>query len=223
MSHEDLKNWLETAGQLPKETEQTSLLEAVKNKEFLLLTDTCMEFNDILIYERMFGEEVVFTGYPFQGGDGTELSCMGMNVGICSSSVHKEAAWEFIKILLDEEFQYYVCYPNCFPVRKDCMKRVIRMVSAVEEYTDKDENHVMPYHCEMTYDDVEVVIEAMNEEEEKQFWNLVDSMKYEDTWDENILTIVMEEAEKYFSGQRSLEEAVDSMEERIKLDLDEMN
>ena len=42
------------------------------------MTDVCVEFNDILIYERMFGEEVVFTGYPFQGGDGTELSCMGI-------------------------------------------------------------------------------------------------------------------------------------------------
>ncbi len=223
LSHEDLMNWLETAGQLPKETEQTSLLEAVKNKEFLLMTDICAEFNDILIYERMFGEEAVFTGYPFQEGDGTELNCMGMNVGICKSSAHKEAAWEFIKILLDEEFQYYVCYPNCFPVRKDCMERVIRMVSAVEEYTDRDGNNVKPYCCEMTYDDVDVVIEAMNEEEEKRFWSLVDSMKYEDMWDENIMSIVNEEAEKYFSGQKSLEKAVDSMEERIKLHFNEMN
>lgn len=223
MSHEDLKEWLEAAGQLSIETEKTSLLEAVKNKEFLLMTDVCLEFNDILIYERMFGEEVVFAGYPFQGGEGNELSSMGMNTGICSGSTHKEAAWEFIKILLSEEFQYYDCYPNCFPIRKDCMERVIRMVSATEEYEDQDGNNVRPYHCEMTYDDVEVVIEAMNKEEENIFWDLIDSIKYEDTWNENIWSIVNEEAEKYFSGEKSLEEAVVSIEERVKLYFDEMN
>ena len=223
MSPEDLKEWLEAAGQLSIETEKTSLLEAVKNKEFLLMTDVCLEFNDILIHERMFGEEVVFAGYPFQGGEGNELSSMGMNMGISSGSTHKEAAWEFIKILLSEEFQYYDCYPNCFPIRKDCMERVIRMVSATEEYADQDGNSIRPYHCEMTYDDVEVVIEAMNKEEEKKFWDLVDSIKYEDTWNENIWSIVNEEAERYFSGEKSLEAAVVSIEERVKLYFAEMN
>ncbi|MCM1161935.1 MAG: ABC transporter substrate-binding protein [Roseburia sp.] len=223
MSHEELKKWLEAVKQLPTGTEETSLLEAVKNKEFILITDVCLEFNDILLYERMFGEEAVFIGYPFQGGNGNELSSMGMNMGICSGSTHKEAAWEFIKILLSEEFQYYVCYPNCFPVRKDCMERVIRMVSATEEYTDQDGNNVRPYRCEMTYDDVEVVIEAMNEEEKNKFWDLVNSIKYEETWNRNIWSIVNEEADKYFLGEKSLEKVVDSMEERLKLYFEEMN
>lgn len=79
-----------------------------------------------------------------------------------------------------------------------------------------------PYHCDVTYEDVVLSLKPMSEEEKEQFWELLHSLEYEYTYDEQLSDIISEEAEACFMGQKSLDEAVDSMEERVKLYFEEM-
>ncbi|MBR1691338.1 MAG: extracellular solute-binding protein [Lachnospiraceae bacterium] len=222
LDDEIMRYYLETARQLPESIPDDSLLEAVKRNRFLMMKDTCVEFNDLMIYQRIFEEDVAFTGYPTEKGNGNALDCLGMNVGLCSGSANKEAAWDFIKILLSEDFQYY-SYPSFFPTRKDCMDRIVKMVSATEEYDDPDGNHVKPYRCEMTYDDVEIVLEPMTTSEEEKFWQLLSSIEYEKIPDAKTEEIVREEAEGFFADERTADETIASIKERIGLLFDELN
>ncbi|MBD5543448.1 MAG: carbohydrate ABC transporter substrate-binding protein [Lachnospiraceae bacterium] len=222
-SKEMIKEYLLFAARLSQDAEDRSLAESVKNNQFLLMTGTCMGFEDILTYEHMFGEDSAFVGYPLPDGSGNELHCMGMNIGICSAGNEKEGAWEFLKFLLTEQFQYDTVYPDYFPVQKDAMERALKVVSASEAYVDKTGKEIRPYHCDVTYEDVELSLKPMSEEEKEQFWELLHSLKYEYTYDKQLSSIISEEANAYFMKQKSLEEAVDSMEERVKLYFEEMN
>ncbi|MCM1160979.1 MAG: extracellular solute-binding protein [Roseburia sp.] len=198
-----------------------SMPSMVQNNELLLVENTIVDFTDIMLYSRLFGANVTFVGYPTVSGTGNAFDCQGMDIGICSKSKNPEGAWEFLKYLLSEEYQKNHCYPDYFPINMKCLQYYIDVTSADKQFITEEGITVEPYFCEITYDDYEVKMGAMTDEEIKAFWRLVDSTARINTYDEELINIIMEEARTYFDGNKSVEDTVKAIEKRVNIYLSE--
>lgn len=215
--------FLEFAGQYPESSNVNgaSMPFMVQNKELLLVQNTIVDFTDIMLYSRLFGEKAAFIGYPAVEGTGNAFDFQGMNMGICSKSKNPEGAWEFIKYLLSEEYQKKYCYPDYFPIRLKCLQYYMDITSADKQFTTEEGITIEPYTCEITYDDYQVKLGAMTEEERELFWELVNSTTKTNTYEEEIMSIILEEARAYFEAHRTAKDTAQAIEERVTLYLSE--
>ncbi len=67
--------------------------------------------------------------------------------------------------LTGEEYQIKNAYPDYFPVNEKAQQRIWDIVSATKETTLSDGTQVNPYRCEVAYNDYEVVVEALDQEQ----------------------------------------------------------
>jgi ABC-type glycerol-3-phosphate transport system substrate-binding protein len=78
--------------------------EMVSSGEIIILESLISTFNSPYIIQRYFGKDFVFKGYPTDEGSGNFLNVYP-RLAISSMSENKEGAWEFINMLLSEEWQ----------------------------------------------------------------------------------------------------------------------
>ena len=137
-------------------------------------------------------------------------------MAIGASSEYKEAAWEFIKNVItsskyDEDM-------NGFPASKAEFEKMVRRCTATEEYTDENGQTVKPIDDEYTaYDGNVYDIGPATEKEVSELRNIIKhSIVTVLDNDDDGYKIIAEEAEKYFSGEKSLDETVSVIQDRMK-------
>jgi len=145
---------------------------------------------------RLFqGEPVVCVGYPSPEGGGA-LVTPYLPVGICRGE-NQDAAWEFVKSLLSEEFQEEHIRFN-FPLRQDSLQKLFE-----ESMTRSTEN--------------EPADEAISQEDCDGLHEVIYSANNSRIFDANIWDIVSEEAEAYFAGEKTLEQVVQIIQNRAEI------
>lgn len=201
---------------------------------------TIAEMMDLQKHYGYFGEPVTYIGYPtVDGSCGTYFVGSGKMFGINSASSEKDAAWDFISMQLTAYAQqqaidsgYGMTYG--FPSRKD----------ALELYFEKsmEANYIYDNNGEILLDEkgepmqspkltVTMPAEgggttrteyyASTEEEVEMMKNLISSIMESDASERKIPDMILEEADFYFSGQKSLDETIAVMQSRVQLYLDE--
>ena len=167
-------------------------------------------FSDMVWRERDGGlQDMVLAGYPSEEG---MVNWLWMDsVAINADSAHKEGAWQFIRFLLEEENQKLVSAlrGSSMPVHKEALEE------SVQEY-------LQDYDTEEVTEGGYVVRPALPEGIEEKFWKCLDSAKPAPYRTEHILAIIEEEAELYFTGDKSMEEVSTVIENRVRLYLAEL-
>ena len=131
------------------------------------------------------------------------LSVYGVSVN--AASAHKEGAWQFIKFLLKEENQRLTEMDSNLPVHEQVLQELV---------AEK---------VEMTYYYGNPPVEAeMQEDQIARFWECLDNAEITPCRTEHILEIMTEEAELYFTEDKSIEEISGIIENRVKLYLAEL-
>lgn len=165
--------------------------------------------------------------YGLISKDGGHACLSGESISITSKCKDVEGAWEFIKILLSPGVQeYYLDVENprdigmpFFPVLRSSMERMLDFdlnPKAHEEYwyySDPDAN----YESGWTIDE----ITPMTEEEAQTVRDFFASVDYVYYSDYEIVNVVMEESAPYFAGQKSLDEVVAIIDNRVQTILNE--
>lgn len=90
---------------------------------------------------HLYGETPIYIGYPFDSGYGTMAAVNDVAIGISSTSRNKEAAWIFIKSLLDSEYQDNV--KNGFPLRINSLEK--NLTKAMKTEYDASGEKVVKY------------------------------------------------------------------------------
>jgi len=80
------------------------LRQMVSSGEIIAETFEISSFNSPYLIQRYFGEDFVFKGYPTDSGSGNSLSGFP-RLAISSLSVNKQGAWEFLRMILSEQWQ----------------------------------------------------------------------------------------------------------------------
>ncbi len=169
--------------------------------------------NDLNKMRACFDGEEVLIGYPRVSGNGIYMitSQLYMN----RNSENKEGAADFLRYMLSEEGQRERAgndYWGMMTVRRDCNADIL------ERYQQSVMDPPVQYRIGDRY-----FWEAttLDEKQIEQYWWLMDTAKSGAFRAEELWTMVEEELEPYFHGDRSAEEAAAVLDSRVQLYLDE--
>ena len=150
-------------------------------------------------------EGMVMVGYPAEDGMASRLRMYP--IAMNADSAHKEGVWQFIQFLLEEENQKLVLSDQLLPVHEEVLS------DSVNEDSGREHKAIMQGR------EIEVIV---SREMLDRFWECLDNAKPVPHRTEQVLAIIEEEAELYFTGDKSIEEISDIIENRVKLYLAEM-
>ena len=180
----------------------------------LLLISYLTDYGDIYALEHEnFGEPVTAVGFPCDSGSGSSFS---IETGFAvTSSDKKDGAWQFVRTLLLPEYQDYV---DSFSVRIDSQ--------------EKKAKQAMVHDPDRVYDPIAMMGQMMlssgaydiGEPSEKDIGkvnDIISSAEEINKYNTTVRDIITEEAERYFSGVITSNEAAQAIQNRVQLYLSE--
>ena len=199
-----------------------NLMGRIQNDEQVkLLPMNVSDYTSHQFNMTIFGKQVTYPGYPADDGYGNIIRSATV-MAINSGCRDKEAAWEFIRSMLSVEFQTSHAIIN-FPILKSAQEIKINKAMEVVYYDDngiKREEPVSTFSWSGSDDLIEVY--ASTENDIQTIRDLINSANKIRIFDRQINDIVMEEAQSFFSGNKSAEEVVDIIENRIRIYVNEL-
>lgn len=214
---EDFISLLELCNTFPKEYDYDqdtaiSLPAALRSGKVLLASVYMSDFDYVQLYSKLYDEPVNFIGYPTNNGSG---SVIGFNNRFCiaAKSKNKEGAWAFIRTFLLPDAQSKLDWN--LPVNKAAFEQ--KITDAMNPKNVGEDGVVNTWW----YDDTEVEIGALTEDEAQTIRDIVYNATSESSYDEDLLNIIREEAEYYFNGEKSAQEIASVIQSRAQLYIDE--
>ena len=179
-----------------KESSNTTIYAVLNGNEMLYEVEI-NSVTDITLLKQMFGTaDISFVGYPTQQGEsGCLLKEKGGSYAITTVSENKDGAWEFIQMLLKDAEKFFK--------------------SAMEEpYFENGERRYNISDGQLKY-------YVPLEDEIAPIRELLAGARMDKNDSADIMTIVLEEAELYFAGEKTAEEVAELIQNRVTIYLDE--
>lgn len=226
---DDFKSLLSFVNRYPDEVnynEDTPVTPIrIQNGEVLLYPDSIYDFRSIQESLSIFNQDMVCIGFPTVDGSSGH-AFIGRNLyAITSKSDSKEGAWEFIESVLNGADNERMS--NGFPTIKSKLEAKAAEALKIEYVLDEngepylDENGepvikgagggigwgdwFYEYH-HTTQEEVDIVMDLMSKAK---------PMAYNDN--DEIMTIILEEAEPFFKGQKSVDEVAGIIQNRANI------
>ena len=187
-----------------------------QEKRLLLNLDESINLDVFLMMDEIFGEDIHYIGYPNKDKQGTYFSFVN-RISMYAKSDVKEGAWEFIRTFMTKEYQgnpKFVDYGD-IPTRQDCFDLEIEAAMATKEYTNEMGIDITPRFCTNEYDGIEYEVKPMTQEQENLFRELINSTKCCEQYNDVILGVIEEESKRYFAAEKSLDETVNIIQNRV--------
>lgn len=217
---EEFRRVLEFCNTFPDELvweEDFSVKRLYENGEALLMPGRFYSIYDICSSELIFGEaDVTYIGFPVEGGSGTVIKPAETSLAISIGSDHKDVAWEFICQFLDKTYQSEI--DDSFPIRRSVLEEKLLANRTPEYTTDADGNQKPVAKSEQLFEGEDPVeIYCVTEEQANELLYLIESASICAATDYQLYNVFLEEAESYFSGDKTLEEAIAVMQSRASI------
>lgn len=178
------------------------------------------DFDNYQYYKATFGGEIAFKGMPAEDGDAGSVASLMGSLAMTSSCSDKEGAWQFMRMLLDEEFQTNEIWN--LPINQKAFDKKLAEAMKQEYYTDENGNKVPQSKGGMSMGDGEMVeLYALTQEEADQIMAVINSITRTFSYDESILNIINEEAEFFFKGEKTVDQTADIIQSRMTIFINE--
>lgn len=220
---------LEFANSFPDEytydEDEPSTPNKLASGQLLLYMTSIYEPSDMQMAEAMYGEDVTYIGFPNEdGASGTYLYCSSP-IAILAKSENQEGAWAFLEYYLDEGESEWYSYG--FSARKEKFEEQLAN-SMTTDYTDENGD---PYLNEEGYaltgggmsyeDDWSYDYRVTTEEEAELLREMIENAQPANSMDDEILSIITEEADSYFSGDKSAADTAAVIQSRVQIYVNE--
>lgn len=233
----EFKKLLEFVRSFPDEKEKavgTFVSPPVKisNRDVLLEKVTLLAFFSIQYQDAVFENDGVWIGFPTPDKTPGHALHLSSVYAITSRSAAAEGAWEFIEGYLAEEPDVRLGY---FPSSRQALQKRTDTLLQGEYLKDSQGNLILdeegqPYRTDpiasgtFSYTDgwsYKYHIETP--EEVEQALELLNAARRSDTYNGNgiIMMIISEEAEAFYSGQKSLDATAETIQRRVRNYIDE--
>ena len=177
-----------------------------------------------------------FVGFPAASGSGSSFNVQNCEA-ISVTSGAKEGAWEFIRRVLlpggsikmwddTDEGPYSEGFPmNRADFEDGISKKYFVHESTGEYFYDADGNP-MEVHTSVRIGHPGPVVEmayllAPTEAQLERFWNLYNAIDHVTGEDDELLDIIVEQAQPYFAGDKTLDETARLIQNRVQLYVNE--
>jgi ABC-type glycerol-3-phosphate transport system substrate-binding protein len=245
---EDFMNLMKFANGFPTEEEYQEMFEgenfdfSMMNSQDLITSDKLIlvngYFSSIADYQSTmarFKEDAICIGYPSVGGTGTYMIASGTPLGINADSTQKEGAWEFISYYLSEEAAEDTWG---IPINKASFEKKIQEAMTVQYYTEEEikegwvwvpedqqriseDGKIEKPVTSVYFGDKEDYIYAPTQEIVEEFTKIFTSTKSVSNYNKEVMAIIKEEADGYFSGQKSVEDVANIIQSRLQIYINE--
>lgn len=224
---EDFLSLLKLCKELPEDLNEQELSElqdgavggsVVKLREgqSVFLLDIIENFLAPQAFRLLFNGDYTYIGFPGTTGGGSS-AIFTTSIALCSQSMNKDAAWEFVRIFLTDEYQTpdsFMRYWGSFPTNKTAMQNMITDEQLVETYEEDGVEKTKP-KLGSTYG-ISGVLYAAKDEEIEEILALIDSLENVYRVDESITAIVIEEVSDYFNGSKTVAETAKIIQNRVQ-------
>lgn len=242
---EDFRKCLEFANRYPGPEELQNIsyekvLGEVPGKlasgELLLYEVTISDIMDLQKVQYYFGVPVTYIGYPTADGSIGTYVMSDMLLGINGQSEYKDAAWEFLSALLSQTCQEQQVDRGAygFPVRKDALEYYFEKSMEGNYLYDEDgklrldgDGNPMElpkdtiYECGPDGSVLEIQCYAARPEEVEMMRDIIASIRENSLGSHGGMQIINDECNPYFWGQKSMDETIDVLQNRMELYLQE--
>lgn len=222
-NHPEFINLLELCKEYPDNTdsiEEKKTENLIKdNKEIYIpaLIDTAYAYE---AYQLLFKGNIGLTGFPAECGNGiSEVSAGGL--AMSSQSEHKEGVWRFLRTLLQEEYQIKRSDIE-FPISKRILLKTLEETQNEKYYEGEDGEAVKILQETLSYGGTKYPVYAISEETSAEILDLIAKVDGTDQYDLEVWNIIQEEAEIFFSGNKTASEAAEVIQNRVTIYLKEI-
>lgn len=213
---------LEFAGSFPDTIDiddSASLRDLYKSGRALLYPIRILNVWSVAQAEAVFaGENVIFPGHPVGENKLNETGAVAYPAdGLLTmnrNSLHKDGVWQFMKYCLSEQIQQQA---TGIPLLRTVSEE--RLTNALTpEYVLVDGVEVPKVRSFVRFEGEQPVeLTVVTAENAAVFQSLVESIHRSRTVEEAMYSIVLEEAEMFFAGDRTAEKTADVIQSRVSL------
>ncbi len=200
-------------------------LESYQNGEVLLSSAYIMGFEALQLQEELFQGQVACVGYPSADGSGGCKLTLLDAYAITTKSANKEGAWEFIEHLLVQADNNL--YKFSFSAIKTQLEADAEEVVIIKYRLNDDgsifihprtgEPVIMNPVRSTKINDWEFTYHVPTQEEVGTIMELIKVAKRgPDSHSDVVLSIISEEAEGYYNGQKTVDEVAGIIQNRVQ-------
>ena len=225
---EEFKNLLEFAARFPDaddisyDPDRPATPVRIQRGEVLLLSESISEMDGIQLYIEMFQGDVTPIGFPnTDGSSGCVLIANGC-YAITAKSKVKDGAWEFIEqYLTRENTRYRWGLPNDREALDEMAKEAVRKYELDENgeiLLDEEGNPVeRRVGHGFGWGDFQYDYRISTQEEVDMVYRLIDAARPASGTSQEIMNIIIEEAEAFFQGQKTADEVAPIIQSRVSV------
>lgn len=216
---EEFRKLLEFANSFPDTMNldfDDSVKQMIEDGETMLYQFNITEIYDICSAEYLFDGNEVYIGYPVEGNSGTVAKNWGPMLGISFSCKHKDVAWEFIAGFLKEDYQKQIDWG--LPMNKTALLSMLVANREIESEWDEEGQEVPVVKWQLRFEGEEPVdFYNISEEQGNKLLKLIEGVELGNAIDLQLHNILLEEANAYFAGDKTVEEAMEAMQSRATI------
>lgn len=222
---DDFIRVLEFANKFPEEIDYNSdegISSKLRSDKVLLMQTSISSVQEYQMMNGLFGEKTTYIGYPNSERKGNLIQPTNGSVALNAKSKNKDGAWEFIKILLSDDYQNSLVSEWGsswgFPLKKSALDKQFEKDMTPEYYEDENGNQVEQMKTSWGYDDFNMDIYAATQEEIDAVKEIITSAeKTSGSVNEELTNIITEETGAFFKGQKSAKDTADIIQNRIQI------
>jgi len=210
--------------------EYESTDERVQKGKQMLVEFYASSISDLIWadYEQTFGGDYTYIGFPSNDRDGSILY-LADGYGISAKSKNKDAAWEFIRQFMTEDYMSSDEYS--LPANKKVYDQSVDKYTHIQYQMDEngeyelDENgEKIPMAIGGYWDSKKqeyVQTYTVDQGKIDRLTNLITSATKAANVDQEILTIVLDQVEGYFNGTTTAEKTAEAIQNKVELYVNE--
>lgn len=214
----DWESYYDTDGPIMIASSDT--FSRIREGKQMLVSGTLFSLDYYQMYKQSFGGDITAVGFP--GSSSASAFSLESGLAMSASCENKEGAWEFMRILLGEQYQQENFGYNGLPSNKKVLDDMFKEAMTPNYTTDSTGKQVeMPKTTWGFGNGENIEIFAMTQEEYDELMELINSTTRIYTYDNDLYDIIVDECSAFFAGQRSAEETAKNVQSRVSLYVNE--
>ena len=167
------------------------------------------------MYQHNNDDKIIFSGVPSLSG--TSMAASGqLSMSITTSSPNPELAWDFISDFLSEETQHIISFnTGTFPVNRNAFMKNCGLEIEINNQMIEELRKDAEASPEKV-GDLSLILE-LSQTQADELATLISSVSSSQSYDKDVLDIVLEEAAGFFAGQRTIEDVCKNIQNRASI------